>query len=309
MSPTDGVLTESVPTESVLTAIVVRPRSPRRAALHRFTRNRLALAGAIVLMTVVLLALLAPFIAQYPPTRVDLEAVRKAPSVLHWFGTDASGRDVFARVVYASRVSLLVGVAASLVSVTLGTLLGAVAGMGRGLVDGVIMRAADIVLSFPTIVVIIVLAGVLGPSVMMLIVAIGATHWPQTCRVVQGVTLSLREKDYLYAARAAGAGNWWLIRKHVLPASLPPVIVSATIAVAQAIMLEATLSFLGLGVQPPQASWGNMLNDAQNLTLIQTMPWLWLPPGIAIALTVLSVNFVGDGLRDAMDPRQSKGAR
>jgi ABC-type dipeptide/oligopeptide/nickel transport system permease subunit len=260
-------------------------------------------------MTVVLLALLAPFVTQYPPTRVDLEAVRKAPSVLHWFGTDASGRDVFARVVYASRVSLLVGVAASLVSVTLGTLLGAVAGMGRGLVDGVIMRAADIVLSFPTIVVIIVLAGVLGPSVMMLIVAIGATHWPQTCRVVQGVTLSLREKDYLHAARAAGAGSWWLIRKHVLPASLPPVIVSATIAVAQAIMLEATLSFLGLGVQPPQASWGNMLNDAQNLTLIQTMPWLWLPPGIAIALTVLSVNFVGDGLRDAMDPRQTKGAR
>jgi ABC-type dipeptide/oligopeptide/nickel transport system permease subunit len=304
MSATDSVLTEGV-----LTAIVVQPRSPRRAALHRFTRNRLALAGAIVLMTVVLLALLAPFVTQYPPTRVDLEAVRKAPSVLHWFGTDASGRDVFARVVYASRVSLLVGVAASLVSVTLGTLLGAVAGMGRGLVDGVIMRAADIVLSFPTIVVIIVLAGVLGPSVMMLIVAIGATHWPQTCRVVQGVTLSLREKDYLHAARAAGAGSWWLIRKHVLPASLPPVIVSATIAVAQAIMLEATLSFLGLGVQPPQASWGNMLNDAQNLTLIQTMPWLWLPPGIAIALTVLSVNFVGDGLRDAMDPRQTKGAR
>jgi peptide/nickel transport system permease protein len=304
MSATDSVLTEGV-----LTAIVVQPRSPRRAALHRFTRNRLALAGAIVLVTVVLLALLAPFVTQYPPTRVDLEAVRKAPSVLHWFGTDASGRDVFARVVYASRVSLLVGVAASLVSVTLGTLLGAVAGMGRGLVDGVIMRAADIVLSFPTIVVIIVLAGVLGPSVMMLIVAIGATHWPQTCRVVQGVTLSLREKDYLYAARAAGAGSWWLIRRHVLPASLPPVIVSATIAVAQAIMLEATLSFLGLGVQPPQASWGNMLNDAQNLTLIQTMPWLWLPPGIAIALTVLSVNFVGDGLRDAMDPRQTKGAR
>jgi len=216
---------------------------------------------------------------------------------------------VFSRVIYASRVSLLVGVAATLVSVTLGTLLGAIAGVARGFLDRVIMRAADIVLSFPTIVVIIVLAGVLGPSVGMLIVAIGVTHWPQTCRVVQGVTLSLREKEYIHAARAGGAGSWWLIRKHVLPASLPPVIVSATIAVAQAIMLEATLSFLGLGVQPPQASWGNMLNDAQNLTLIQTMPWLWLPPGIAIALTVLSVNFVGDGLRDAIDPRQTTGAR
>jgi len=294
---------------TVLTAAAVQPRSPRRAALGRFARNRLALVGAIVLTTVVLVALFAPVVAQQAPTHVDLDAIRKAPSALHWLGTDASGRDVFARVVYASRVSLVVGVAAALFSVTLGTLLGAVAGMSRGFLDAVIMRAADIVLSFPTIVVIIVLAGVLGPSVTMLIVAIGATHWPQTCRVVQGVTLSLREKEYLHAARAAGAGRWWLIRKHVLPASLPPVIVSATIAVAQAIMLEATLSFLGLGVQPPQASWGNMLNDAQNLTVIQTMPWLWLPPGIAIALTVLSVNFVGDGLRDATDPRQSKGAR
>jgi peptide/nickel transport system permease protein len=294
--------------DTVAAATAARPRSPRRAALGRFTRNRLALAGAVVLAAVVLVALLAPLVARASPTYVDLEAIRKAPSALHWFGTDASGRDVFARVVYASRVSLMVGVAAALVSVTVGTLLGAVAGMSGGFVDGVIMRAADIVLSFPTIVVIIVLAGILGPSVTMLIVAIGATHWPQTCRVVQGVTLSLREKEYLHAARAAGAGRWWLIRKHVLPASLPPVIVSATITVAQAIMLEATLSFLGLGVQPPQASWGNMLNDAQNLTLIQTMPWLWVPPGIAIALTVLSVNFVGDGLRDAMDPRQSKGS-
>jgi peptide/nickel transport system permease protein len=284
-------------------------RSPRRAALGRFTSNRLAVAGAVVLAAVVLVALLAPLVARASPTYVDLEAIRKAPSAAHWFGTDASGRDVFARVVYASRVSLMVGVAAALVSVAAGTLLGAVAGMSGGFVDGVIMRAADIVLSFPTIVVIIVLAGILGPSLTMLIVAIGATHWPQTCRVVQGVTLSLREKEYLHAAQAAGARRWWLIRKHVLPACLPPVIVSGTIAVAQAIMLEATLSFLGLGVQPPQASWGNMLNDAQNLTLIQTMPWLWVPPGIAIALTVLSVNFVGDGLRDAMDPRLGKGPR
>jgi len=299
----------STTTTQVLTPAAQRPRSTRRAALRRFTRNRMALAGAVALTVVVLLALLAPVVARYQPTLIDLEAIRQPPSGAHWLGTDASGRDVFARVVYASRVSLLVGVAAALVSVTIGTLLGAVAGMARGVLDGVIMRAADIVLSFPTIVVIIVLAGVLGPSVTMLIVAIGATHWPQTCRVVQGVTLSLREKEYLQAARAGGAGSWWLIRKHVLPASLPPVIVSATIAVAQAIMLEATLSFLGLGVQPPQASWGNMLNDAQNLTLIQTMPWLWAPPGIAIALTVLSVNFVGDGLRDALDPRQAKGAR
>lgn len=191
----------------VLPAATVRPRSPRRAALRRFARNRLALAGAIVLTAVVILALLAPVVTQQAPTDVDLDSFRNAPSTLHWFGTDASGRDVFARVIYASRVSLLVGVAATLVSVTLGTLLGAIAGVARGFLDRVIMRAADIVLSFPTIVVIIVLAGVLGPSVGMLIVAIGVTHWPQTCRVVQGVTLSLREKEYIHAARAGGAGS------------------------------------------------------------------------------------------------------
>lgn len=284
--------------------IAVRRRSPAELALRRFRRNRLAVVGAVVLAVIVLLALLAPVIAQYPPNKVDLDAIRQSPSGSHWLGTDASGRDVFARILYAGRISLLVGVAAALVSVVIGTILGAVAGLSRGFVDSALMRLADIVLSFPTIVVIVVLAGILGPSVTILVAAIGLTHWPAAARVVRGVTLSLRELEYVQAARAGGARSGWLIRKHIIPASLPPVIVSATLAVAQAILLEATLSFLGLGVQPPQASWGNMLNDAQSLTLIQTMPWLWLPPGIAIALTVLSVNFVGDGLRDAMDPRQ-----
>lgn len=290
--------------------IAVRRRSPAELALRRFRRNRLAVVGAVVLAVIVLLALLAPVIAQYPPNKVDLDAIRQSPSGSHWLGTDASGRDVFARILYAGRISLLVGVAAALVSVVIGTILGAVAGLSRGFVDSALMRLADIVLSFPTIVVIVVLAGILGPSVTILVAAIGLTHWPAAARVVRGVTLSLRELEYVQAARACGARSGWLIRKHIIPASLPPVIVSATLAVAQAILLEATLSFLGLGVQPPQASWGNMLNDAQSLTLIQTMPWLWLPPGIAIALTVLSVNFVGDGLRDAMDPRQvGRGAR
>ena len=285
----------------------LRRRSPAQMATRRFRRHRLAVLGALVLVVIVALAVLAPVLARYQPTHVDLYAVRQGPSSAHWFGTDASGRDVFSRLLYAGRVSLVVGVGAALVSVALGATLGALAGMARGAVDMVIMRLADIVLSFPTIVVIIVLAGILGPSITILILAIAVTHWPPTCRVVQGVTLSLRDREYLHAARAGGARTWWLIRTHVLPASLPPVIVSATLAVAQAILLEATLSFLGLGVQPPQASWGNMLTDAQNLTLIQTMPWLWLPPGIAIAMTVLAVNFVGDGLRDAFDPRQSGG--
>ncbi|WTW98996.1 ABC transporter permease [Streptomycetaceae bacterium NBC_01309] len=284
-------------------------RTPARMALRRFRRNKLAVAGAAVLGLVVVLAVFAPLIAQHSPNQVDLDALRRGPSGTHWFGTDSSGRDVFSRVVHAGRVSLLVGVSAALISVVIGTLLGAVAGLVGGVVDSAVMRLADVVLSFPTVIAIVVLAGVLGPSVTMLVIAIGATHWPQACRVVRGVALGLREQDYLHAARAGGAGPWWLVRKHIVPASLPPVAVSATLAVAQAVLLEATLSFLGLGVQPPQASWGNMLNDAQSLTLIESAPWMWLPPGMAIAVTVLSVNFVGDGLRDAGDPRQSKGAR
>ena len=248
-------------------------RSPTQLAVRRFLRNRLAVAGALVLVVVVLAALFAPLIAGHPPNQVDLDAIRQAPSATHWLGTDASGRDVLARMLYAGRISLLVGVAGALLSVVLGTLLGAVAGLAPSFVDSAIMRTADVVLSFPAIVVILVLAGVLGPSVTVLIVAIALTHWPQACRVVHGVTLSLREQDYLHAARAGGARSWWLIRRHVVPAALPPVIVSATLAVAQTILLEATLSFLGLGVQPPQASWGNMLNDAQSLTVIQAMPW------------------------------------
>ncbi|MCP9979286.1 ABC transporter permease [Actinomadura madurae] len=276
--------------------------SPRARAVRRFRRNRLAVAGSAVLAAVVLLTLLAPLIAGHPPNAVDLDAVRQGPSGAHWFGTDASGRDVFARTLYAGRVSLLVGLTAAVGAMVAGTLLGAVAGLFGGIVDNAIMRIADIVMSFPTVVVILVLAGIVGPSVTVLIAAIGVTQWPVAGRVVRGVTLSLRDREYIQAAEAAGANGWWLIRRHIVPAALAPVTVTGTLAVAQAIMLETTASFLGLGVRPPRASWGNMLNDAQNLTLIQTMPWLWIPPGVAIAVTVLAVNFVGDGLRDAVTP-------
>ncbi|MDF5756388.1 oligopeptide ABC transporter permease [Spongiactinospora sp. TRM90649] len=283
--------------------------SPRVRALRRFGRNRMAVAGAVVLGVVVLVTLLAPLIARHPPNAVDLDAVRQGPSWEHWFGTDTSGRDVFARTLYAGRVSLLVGLIAALAAITVGTLLGAVSGLFGGWADNVIMRAADIVMSFPTVVVILVLAGIVGPSMTVLITAIGLTQWPVAGRVVRGVTLSLRDREYIQASEAAGATPWWLIRKHIVPAALPPVTVTGTLAVAQAIMLETTASFLGLGVRPPQASWGNMLNDAQNLTLIQTMPWLWIPPGIAIVVTVLAVNFVGDGLRDAVNPAGRGGDR
>jgi ABC-type dipeptide/oligopeptide/nickel transport system permease subunit len=294
---------------TTMTKTVVTVRSPARMAVRRFLRNRLAVAGAVTLALVALAALLAPVLTPYDPTAVDLSAFREPPSGAHLLGTDSSGRDVFTRLLYAGRVSLSVGLAAALASVLIGLLLGAVAGLLRGWVDSVIMRITDVVLSFPAIVVLVVLAGMLGPSVGLLILIMGAVNWPTSCRVVRGLVLSLREQEYFQAARAVGAGHGWVLLRHVVPAVLAPLSVVATLLVASSVLGEATLSFLGLGVQAPQASWGNMLNDAQSLTLVRTMPWLWLPPGLAIALTVLAVNFVGDGLRDAVDPRSGGGAR
>ncbi len=282
-----------------------RRRSPKAMAVRRFRRNKVAVGGAVFLVLLLIVALLAPLLAGTSPYSVDLGAIRQAPSAEHWLGTDASGRDVFARLVYAARVSLLVGVAAALLAVVVGTLVGAVAGLFGGWIDTVLMRTADMMLSFPNIVVVIVLAGLLGPSIPILVIAIAAAEWPTAARLVRGVTLAVREREYLHAARVAGASRGWMLRKHIVPAAMGQIVVVGTISVAGAILSEAVLSFLGLGVQPPQASWGNMLNDAQSLTVIQSMPWLWLPPGLAIAATVLSVNFVGDGLRDAVDPRQT----
>lgn len=280
-------------------------RSPLRMAVRRFRRNKIAVVGATFLLFVIVIAVFAPLIASSDPNAIDLSAVRKGPSSDHWLGTDATGRDVLARLIFASRVSLMVGVLAALLSVAFGTIVGSVSGVLGGWVDTVLMRAADVVLSFPSIVVIIVLAGILGGGVPILILAIAATTWPTAARMVRGMTLAVREQEYLHAARVAGASRVWTLRKHIVPAAMGQIVVVGTLSVAGAILSEAVLSFLGMGVQPPQASWGNMLNEARSLTVIQSMPWLWVPPGLAIALTVLAVNFLGDGLRDAVDPRQS----
>lgn len=304
-SPALGSAEETVVSAPVADSARARRRSPRAMAWRRFRRNRLAIAGAIFLALVLLLAISARLIVSQSPNEVDLSALRGPPSGEHWLGTDASGRDIFARLIYAARVSLLVGVLAALLSVLVGTVIGAVSGLLGGWTDTGLMRLADIVLSFPSVVVIIVLAGVLGPGVPILIISIALTTWPTSARMVRGVTLAVREQEYLHASRVAGASRRWLLRKHIVPAAMGQIVVVGTLAIAGGILAEAVLSFLGLGVQPPQASWGNMLNDAQSLTVIQSMPWLWLPPGLAIALTVLAVNFVGDGLRDAVDPRQT----
>lgn len=282
----------------------VAQRSPGRMALIRFRRNRLAVIAAFFILTLIIVSILAPSLTPHEPSSVDLSSVRKPPSEAYRLGTDAAGRDVLTRLLYAGRVSITVGLLAATAAGTIGLILGVTAGMVGGRVDNLIMRTADIVLSFPTLVVIIVFAGLFGPSLRTIILAIGLFEWPTASRVVRGLTLSLKEQEFVEAARAIGSSETRIMVRHIAPAVLPSLSVVVTILVASSILLESALSFLGLGVQPPTPSWGNMLTDAQSLTILRSLPWLWLPPGLMIAVTVLMVNFFGDGLRDAIDPNQ-----
>ncbi len=275
-------------------------RSP--SVWHRFSRHRLALIGLAVLAILIVGAVGAPVIARKNPYTVDLSSYRKPPSAKHLLGTDAAGRDVFSRLLYAGRVSLSVGLVAVSIYTAIGLVLGALGGFFGGWVDSVVMRLADVFLSFPSLIIIITMVSVLGPSVYNVMLAIGLLGWPAIARLLRGDLLSLREREFVTAARAIGVPSHRIIVRHLLPNALAPIIVAATFGIANAILLEAGLSFLGLGVQPPTASWGNMLTNAQSITVLATMPWLWLPPGFMIAVAVLSINFIGDGLRDALDP-------
>lgn len=280
--------------------------SPRRLALRRFLRHRVAVAALVILVLIALAAVVLPWVISTDPDTVDIMALQQPPGAGHLLGTDAAGRDVFARLLAGGRVSLLVGLTVAICATFIGLVLGALAGYFGGWVDAVIGRVTDVVLSFPTLIVVISVVAFVGPSLTTLIVAIGLCEWPTACRIVRGLTLSFRQRDSIQAAVALGATSWHVLRKHIAPEVVAPLTVVATLLVAQAITLEAALSFLGLGVPPPTSSWGNMLNAASSLTTLQSMPWLWAPPGIAIAVTILAVNFIGDGLRDAVDPRQTR---
>jgi peptide/nickel transport system permease protein len=271
--------------------------------LRRFLRHRLAVAGVVVLILLVLVAIFAPVIAPHPPNFIDPTSMDDAPSKVHLLGLDQVGRDVFSRLIYASRISLSVGVVAVGIYVIIGTLLGCLAGYYQGTVDVILTRLADMVLSFPQIMLILVIVSVLGPSIWNIMVVLGLLGWPPIFRIVRGQFLTLREQDFVQAGRALGATDGRLMFKHILPNSIGPILVSATFGTATAILTEASLSFLGLGVQPPAASWGNLLIQAQSISVIEKQPWLWVPPGMLIFLSVLAINFVGDGLRDALDPR------
>jgi len=284
----------------------IGPTRRRVSVWQRFIRHRLALIGTTILLIVAVASIAAPLIVRHDPYTTDLRAYRKPPSSEHLLGTDSAGRDVLSRLLYAGRVSLSVGLVAVSIYVSIGIVLSGLPGYYGGWVDSVIMRVADMVLSFPSLIIIIVTVSLLGPSIYNVMLVIGALGWPPIARLVRGNFLSLRQQEFVVAAQAGGAKHRRIIFRHVLPNALAPVIVAASFGMAQAILLEAGLSFLGLGVQPPTPSWGNMLSDAQSVLVLRNMPWLWLPPGIMIAITVLSVNFIGDGLRDALDPRATR---
>jgi peptide/nickel transport system permease protein len=272
-------------------------------ARRRFFRHRLAMAGLIILSAMILMAVFAPVLARFDPIEINLANMSKPPGNGHLLGTDTTGRDVWARILYAGRVSLSVGLVAVTISTLIGIVIGGIAGYAGGKTDMILMRITDIFMTFPSLVIIITVASVLGPSIYNTMLVIGVLTWPGTARLVRGQFLSLREQQFVLAARSMGVQPVEITFKHLMPNVLSSVTVAATFGMASAILQEASLSFLGLGVQAPTPSWGNMLRDAQSISILEGMPWLWLAPGIMIALAVLSINFIGDGLRDALDPR------
>ncbi len=275
----------------------------RPSVWRRFRRHRLAILGVIVLGSLIAISLLAPWLGTQNPNQIDLSAVGQSPSRAHWLGTDLVGRDVYSRLLYGGRVSLLVGIASVALSMSISIAVGTVAGFYRGPVDTVVMRVTDVVMCFPTLIILISMVALVGPGLWTMILALGLLGWPWDARIARAQTMSVREREFVQAAESCGATNRRLILRHILPNISAPLIVAATFGVAWNILLEATLSFLGLGIQEPTPSWGNMLNAARAVDVIERMPWLWVPAGLLIAACVLSVNFIGDGLRDALDPR------
>ncbi len=276
-------------------------RSEWRRGLRTLTRNRLAIAGLVMSVLIVLVAIFARFIAPYDPIANNARAALQRPSAYYYFGTDRFGRDIFSRVIFASRVSLLVALTSTALAACFGVALGLLGGYFGGWVDAVTGRIMDILFSFPALLLAIAIAAMLGPSVRNSVIAIAVVYAPLFGRVVRGSTLAERHKEYIEAARVLGTPTYRIILRHVLPNVLSPLIVQATITFSAAILTEAYLSFLGLGTQPPQPSWGTMLQDGRNF--LQNAPWISIFPGIAIMLAVLSFNILGDGIRDVLDPR------
>jgi peptide/nickel transport system permease protein len=283
----------------------VSVRSPWRLAWHRFRRHRVAVAGTAILMIIVVTAIAAPLLRPYDPDRSHIQTMLEPPSRTYPMGTDELGRDQLTRILYGGRISLAIGLTSMAVAVTLGTVVGALAGYYGGITDNALMRGTDLVLSFPRLFVLILLASLLSPSVRTIVLAIGLLSWMDIARLVRASFLSLKRTEFIEAARSYGATDRRIALLHLLPNALGPIIVAATLGTARAIVTESGLSYLGLGVQPPTATWGTMLRNAQDQMAIA--PWTAFFPGLMIFLSVMAINFMGDGLRDALDPTSWTG--
>ena len=294
-------MTAIVETSSVKTKTKVK--GPTRRSLERFISNRAALIGLAILVPIVIAVTTYSWWWPLGPNSIDLRSLNKGPSAAHWMGSDGVGRDVMARLLQGGRTSLIVATVSVAISIVIGFLVGAFASFGGKILDSSLMRLVDLAMTLPPVIFLLVLASIAGTGVMPTILVISLLSWPVLSRMVRARLLELRERDFVVAARGRGAGVPHLLFRHGLPNCIDILVVYATLQVANAILLEAGLSFLGLGIAPPEASWGNMLNLARSTVVLEQYPWQWMFPGAALVLTVLAINFIGDGLRDAFDPR------
>lgn len=292
-------------TQPTTSGLLERDRTrltPRQRTWRRFASHKGALIGIAIIAILVIVALTAQWIAPYDPNKTNLRLRGASPSREHWFGNDDIGRDILTRIMYGARVALMVGIISTTIAVSIGVLVGSMAGYFGGMVDAVLSRLIDTLMAFPILALLLTLSALLGPSLRNVIIIVGVTFWASYARVIRAEVLSLRERDYVLAARASGASDKRIILQHIVPNAIGPVIILASLAIGGVIIFESALSFLGMGISRPTPSWGTMLSDGREY--IRNYPHIAIAPGLAISLTVLAFNLIGDGLRDALDPRE-----
>ncbi|SHP96061.1 ABC transporter permease [Mycobacteroides abscessus subsp. abscessus] len=281
--------------------------SPFRIALKRFLKNKLAVIGVFVLLGIILAVTFAPLLTEHSPTKSNLLLIERPPSEDHPLGNDSSGRDNLSRLLYGGRISLIVGFSAMIFTLIIGVTLGSIAGYYGGKIDAIIMRAADMMLVLPFLVLCLTIVAILERvNVGIFVAIIAITSWPNLTRIIRGTYLSLREQEFVLGAKAIGASDFRIIFKHFIPNAIGPIVVNATLMMATYIIIESGLSFIGFGIPQPTPTWGNMISEAQSLRILRNSPEAWIPPGLAILTTVLCINFIGDGLRDAFDPKSNR---
>ncbi|WP_164670195.1 oligopeptide ABC transporter permease [Virgibacillus doumboii] len=285
----------------------VKSKSPFQLALRRFMRNKLAVISVFVLIMITIVCVMAPVFTDQDPEKTNLLLIEKGPSEEHILGTNGQGQDNFARLLYGGRISLIVGFSAMFFTLVIGVILGSVAGYYGGKIDGLIMRAADIMLMLPFLVLVLTIMAIIEEvTIQIFVTIIAITSWPNLTRIIRGTFLSLREQEFVLGARAIGATDFRIIFKHFIPNAIGPIIVNATLMMAVYIIIESGLSFIGFGIPQPTPTWGNMISEAMNVRILRDHPEAWIPPGVAILVTVLAINFIGDGLRDAFDPKSKQ---